>query len=142
MAQVKSGNTVQIHYTGSLQNGEVFDSSEGKEPLEFVVGGGRIIPGLEKAVEGMETGQTKEITIPAAEAYGPHDEKLVVDLRRDQLPGEFEFKSGEMLKLTQKDGNELIVRVTDVKDDAITVDANHPLAGEDLNFSFTLVSVA
>lgn len=142
MAQAKNGDTVKIHYSGKLDDGTQFDSSEGREPLEFAVGSGQVIPGFEQAVEGMAVGESKSVSIPAEEAYGPHREELVQDLPASALPEGLTPEVGMQLQGRSGDGQALQVVVTDVKDEAITVDGNHPLAGQALNFSIELVDIA
>ena len=138
MAQATTGDTVRVHYTGTLHDGTTFDSSEGREPLEFTVGGGQVIPGFEQAVEGMEPGDTKTVEIPADDAYGPKREEMMLQVSPDQFPEGVDPELGQQLQLSQPDGQNVVVRVTDVQDDAVTLDANHPLAGEDLTFEITL----
>jgi peptidylprolyl isomerase len=142
MAHAKNGDTVKIHYSGKLDDGTQFDSSEGREPLEFAVGSGQVIPGFEQAVEGMAVGESKSVSIPAEEAYGPHREELVHDLPTSALPEGLTPEVGMQLQGRSGDGQALQVVVTDVKDEAITVDGNHPLAGQALNFSIELVAIA
>ena len=138
MAQATTGDTVRVHYTGTLHDGTTFDSSEGREPLEFTVGGGQVIPGFDQAVEGMEPGDTKTVEIPADDAYGPKREEMMLQVSPDQFPEGVDPELGQQLQLSQPDGQNVVVRVTDVQDDAVTLDANHPLAGEDLTFEITL----
>jgi peptidylprolyl isomerase len=142
MAQAKNGDTVKIHYSGKLDDGTQFDSSEGRDPLEFAVGSGQVIPGFEQAVEGMAVGESKSVSIPPEEAYGPHREELVQDLPTSVLPEGLTPEVGMQLQGRSGDGQAMQVVVTDVKDEAITVDGNHPLAGQALNFSIELVDIA
>jgi len=142
MTQATSGTTVKIHYSGTLDDGTQFDSSEGREPLEFEVGSGQVIPGFEKAVEGMSVGESKTINIPAEEAYGPHQPELVQDVPSSALPEDLTPAVGMQLQGTSGDGRTMHLVVKEVKDDAITVDGNHPLAGQALNFDIKLVEVA
>lgn len=141
MTQVKSGDTVRIHYTGTLNNGTVFDSSQGRDPLEFTVGSGQIIPGLDKALPGMAVGDTKSVPVPAAEAYGARNDEAVMDVPKSEFPDDIPLKAGTMLEMRSPDGKAVPVQITEVKDDAVTLDANHRLAGEDLNFDIELVSI-
>lgn len=141
MSKAKEKDTVQVHYTGSLTSGEVFDSSREREPLEFTLGEGKMIEGFEKAVNGMEVNETKKVTIPSDQAYGDRREEMVQKVPREQLPEDLEPKVGQQLVSQLPDGKELIVRVTDVADADITVDANHPLAGQDLVFELELVDI-
>lgn len=140
MTQAKSGNTVRVHYTGSLADGTQFDSSRGRDPLEVTLGSGMVIPGFEKALLGMSTGEERRVVIPAADAYGPRRDELMLDVPRSQIPPTLEPAVGQKLQLTQ-DGREFVVTVKDIKDDIVTLDANHPLAGEDLTFELELVEV-
>ena len=137
-----SGDTVRVHYTGTLSDGTVFDSSEGREPLEFTLGAGQVVPGFDKAVDGMEVGQTHTVTIPAKEAYGEPDPGQVVEANRSQLPPGAEVEVGDQLQIGTASGGAMIVRVAEVNEETILLDANHPLAGEDLTFEITLDSVA
>ncbi|MGL5804230.1 MAG: FKBP-type peptidyl-prolyl cis-trans isomerase [Xenococcaceae cyanobacterium] len=141
MVQAKAGDTVKVHYTGKLTDGTVFDSSFGNEPLRFTIGEGQVIPGFEHAAVGMDLGQSKTVTIPAEEAYGPHVRELVMIFAKEQIPPELSVEIGQQLQLHQDNGNPIPVVVTEVSDAEITLDANHPLAGEDLTFDLELVSI-
>ena len=137
----KDGNTVKVHYTGTLEDGTIFDTSVGREPLEFTLGEGQLILGFEEAVKGMEVGQSKTVTIPPERAYGPHLDNLVLVIEREQLPENLDPEVGQQLQMQQTDGRTAVVIVTDVSEDTITVDANHPLAGKDLTFEIELVEI-
>ncbi len=141
MAEAKQGDTVRVHYTGKLDDGTVFDSSTNREPLEFTIGEGQIIPGFEAVVIGMEPGESRTATIPAAEAYGPHRHEMVMDVDRNQLPPDLEPAPGQQLQVHQEGAPPIMVTVTDVTPDKITLDANHPLAGKDLTFDISLVDI-
>lgn len=141
MAEAKKGDTVQVNYTGKLQDGTVFDSSQGRTPLEFTIGAGQIIPDFEQAIVGMRPGETKTIQTPAERAYGPHDENMVIEIEREMVPEELQIQPGMMLEMRQEDGMVIPVTVTDVTDRSVKVDANHPLAGKDLTFDIELVDV-
>ncbi|WP_048648928.1 FKBP-type peptidyl-prolyl cis-trans isomerase [Nitratireductor soli] len=141
MSQIKSGDVVRIHYTGKLADGTEFDSSAGREPLEFQVGSGQIIPGLDRQVEGMAVGDSDTLTIPADEAYGPRDEAQVQIVPRSALPPELELALGASLQATTPDGGEIALTVVDLTDQEVTVDANHPLAGRDLVFDVEIVEI-
>lgn len=141
MTQAKAGDTVRIHYTGTLDNGTRFDSSEGREPLEFNLGGGQVIPGFDAAVDGMAVGESKTVTIPAAEAYGERHEQLVQQVPREMLPDTIEPAVGMQLQSQSPEGQVMNLVVTEVSDASITVDANHPLAGQALTFSIELVEI-
>ena len=141
MSQVKSGDNVRLHYTGTLSNGEVFDSSEGRDPLAFTVGSGQIIPGLDQAIPGMEVGDRKVVEVPADEAYGqPHPDARQVVSRAD-IPDHIPLETGTQLQMQAPDGQALPVMVVELTDDEVTLDANHPLAGKDLTFAIELVSI-
>ncbi|MEX0994622.1 MAG: peptidylprolyl isomerase [Balneolaceae bacterium] len=139
MSKVKDGDTVKVHYTGKLQDGSVFDSSEGKEPLEFTLGEGQLIPGFEKAVQGLDQGDSTEVTIPQDEAYGEPREDLVISVPKDNLPDDVTPEVGMQLQVNQPDGQSIPVRITDIGEEELTLDANHPLAGEELTFQIELV---
>ncbi len=141
MPQVKNGDTIKIHYTGKLDDGTTFDSSIDTDPLEFTVGEHEVIPGMEDAVIGMEPGDEKTITIPSDEAYGPYHEEMVVTVDRKEFPEEMEIEVDQQLSVMLEDEQSIIVTVTDITDDAVTLDANHPLAGEDLTFDIQLVEI-
>ncbi len=135
-------NKVRVHYKGTLSNGEVFDSSEGREPLEFTIGTGQVIPGFEKGVEGMKVNESKTIQIPASEAYGEVRQELIQEVPNHMLPDEIKPEVGLKLVSNTKDGQKIPLVVTELKDDSFMVDANHPLAGEDLTFEVTLVEIS
>ena len=140
MASAKSGDTVRVHYTGKLEDGSVFDSSDGRDPLEFTVGSGQVIPGFDQAVAGMSPGDERQVKIPAAEAYGDRKDDLVIVVERAQLPPDIDPAVGQQLQLSQE-GRAFVVTVADVNEQNITLDANHPLAGEDLTFELQLVEI-
>lgn len=140
MAVAKAGDMVKVHYTGRFDDGTVFDSSEGGDPLEFKVADGQMIPGFDAAVEGMNTGETRTVTIPAADAYGERSEDMVIEVERTQLPPDMNPEVGEQLMMQQPGGSPFQVLVVGTTEQTITFDANHPLAGQDLTFDITLVS--
>lgn len=142
MSKVKDGDTVKVHYTGTLTDGTVFDTSEEREPLEFTLGQGQLIPGFEKAVVGMNVGDSTEVEIPSDDAYGEAREDLVISVPKDQLPDDVEPQVGMQLQVNQQDGQPIPVRITEVGKENLTLDANHPLAGQDLKFEIELVEVA
>jgi peptidylprolyl isomerase len=142
MKQAKSGDSVKIHYTGKLNDGTVFADSKKGEPLEFTLGAGQIIPGVDEAVQGMEPGQSKTVTIPPEKAYGPRQEGLTKDIPKDDLPEGMQPQVGQSLKVDRPNGEPMIVSITAVSDSNITVDANHPLAGKDLDFKLELLEVS
>lgn len=139
MTKVKEGDVVRLHYTGTLSDGTTFDSSDGRDPLEFTVGSGQIIPGLDKAIPGMGVGDTKTVEIPAAEAYGAHDPNGLQTVPRDQFPPEIPMEAGTPLQVQTQDGRTLPVTIHEVGETEVVLDANHPLAGKDLTFAIELV---
>ena len=141
MTQAKSGDTVRIHYTGTLDDGTQFDSSDGRDPLEFALGGGQVIPGFDSAVDGMAVGESKSVTIPPDEAYGQRHEQLAQQVPRTTLPEDMEPAVGMQLQTQSPDGQVMNLVVKEVADDTITVDANHPLAGQALTFAIELVEI-
>ncbi|MFW5488637.1 MAG: FKBP-type peptidyl-prolyl cis-trans isomerase [Desulfovibrio sp.] len=142
MAKAKKGDTVKVHYTGTLGDGSQFDSSQGRDPLEFVVGQGMVIPGFENAVDGLEVGESVSVAIPCADAYGEYNDELTGTIERDRLPDDLNPEVGMMLQLSAEDGQTLQVMVTEMDEETISVDGNHPLAGKDLNFDIELVEIA
>jgi FKBP-type peptidyl-prolyl cis-trans isomerase 2 len=141
MTDATPGKTVRIHYTGTLSDGSTFDSSSGREPLEFTVGSGQIISGLDRAIEGMAVGERKTVEVPAAEAYGPRNPEGVQSVPRDQVPDHIPLDPGTQLQVQTGDGRTLPVTVTEVSEEVVVLDANHPLAGKDLTFEVELVEV-
>lgn len=141
MAEARSGDTVSIHYTGRLEDGTVFDTSENRDPLEFKLGEGNVIPGFEKAVQGMEEGESKTATVPSDEAYGKRREDLVLSVAKEQLPPDLDPEVGQRLQMEAGDGQTFQVVISEVEDESVEVDANHPLAGEDLTFDIELVEI-
>lgn len=137
----REGDTVKVHYTGTLKDGTVFDSSRGKDPLEFTIGAGRLIPGFEQTVIGMNLGESRTTTIPAENAYGMHREEMVLVVDRDRFPPDIEPDVGQQLELRRPDGCVVTVTVTETSESTVTLDANHPLAGSDLTFDIELVEV-
>ena len=141
MPTVQKGDTVHVHYTGTLADGSTFDSSAGREPLAFTAGVGQVVPGFDKAVLGMEAGETQTVTIPAAEAYGEPDPEQVLVVGRDQIPPGQPLQVGDPLQIGLEGGGAIQVTVSELDDDTVTLDANHALAGEDLTFEITVVSI-
>ena len=137
---IDPGKTVKVHYKGTLSDGTIFDSSEGRDPIEFEAGAGNVIPGFDAAIVDMEVGETKTVNIPCAEAYGEKRDEMVGQIKRDTLPDEIEPEVGMVLSMQSPEGD-MPVRVIEMDDDTLTLDANHPLAGEDLTFELTLVEV-
>jgi FKBP-type peptidyl-prolyl cis-trans isomerase 2 len=141
MTQARDGDTVRVHYTGRLEDGTVFDSSKGREPLEFTIGSGVLIPGFERTVLGMAPGETRAATLPPHDAYGERDEENVVVLERTELPEGMAPGVGDMLEVHGDDGSKLPVIVTETTASSVTLDANHPLAGKTLRFEIELVGI-
>ena len=142
MSQAQNGDKVKVHYTGKLENGEIFDSSKDREPIAFVVGEGSLIPGFEKAVVGMEEGDSKNISIAPEEAYGERHEELVAEVNKSAFPEHITPAVGMQLQVTSQNGNPINVIVTDVGQENVTLDSNHPLAGQTLFFDIQLVEIA
>jgi FKBP-type peptidyl-prolyl cis-trans isomerase 2 len=141
MAQVKHGDTVKVHYTGKLEDGKVFDSSIDGDPLQFSIGKGQVIQGLEEAVVGMNPGESKTASIPADKAYGPHRKEKVMEVDRDRFPEGLKPEPGQKLEVRHADGRKTAVTVTGVSESKVTLDANHPLAGKDLTFDIQLQEI-
>jgi peptidylprolyl isomerase len=140
MDQAKAGDSVRLHYTGTLGNGKQFDSSRGRTPLAFTLGSGQVIPGFDVAVTGMRVGEKKTVTIPAAEAYGQRQEELVVEMPLGRFPGHIRPEVGQELEMARQ-GDRIHVVVRAINGDTVVLDANHPLAGEDLTFELELVAI-
>ncbi len=141
MSKVKANDTVRVHYTGKLDNGEVFDDSRGREPFELTIGQGMVIPGFENALIDMEVNEKKTVNIPKDEAYGDHRPELVQDVPKSQIPADINPAVGMQLMSQTPDGQQIPIMVTEVKDETITVDANSPLAGKDLTFDLEVVEI-
>lgn len=141
MGQAKLGDTVKVHYTGKLDDGTVFDTSVEREPLQFSIGEGLVIPGFEQAVVGMTPGESKRTNIPADEAYGPYRPELVMVVDKERIPTDVSIEVGQMLQISQSNGQAIPVVVTEVSDSQITLDANHPLAGQKLIFDIQLIQI-
>ncbi|MBD8487514.1 peptidylprolyl isomerase [Echinicola sp. CAU 1574] len=141
MSVATKGSTVKVHYTGKLKDGTVFDSSENREPLQFTVGDGNMIKGFDAAVNGMEVGQDKSVTIPSDEAYGAKRDDMMIDVPVEQVPADIKPEVGMDLSIQNQQGQPVPVKVVHVDQEKITLDANHPLAGEDLIFDIQLVEI-
>ncbi|SLN50945.1 FKBP-type peptidyl-prolyl cis-trans isomerase SlyD [Roseovarius albus] len=141
MTQVQAGDTVRIHYTGTLADGSVFDSSDGGEPLEFVVGSGQIIPGLDVALPGMGVGDKKTVEVPSDQAYGPVEPAARQAVPRQEIPADIPLDLGMQLQVQTPDGQTMAVTVVEMSDDEVILDANHFLAGKDLTFAIELISI-
>ncbi len=141
MTQVKTGDTVSIHYTGTLLDGSTFDSSDGREPLQFEVGSGQVIPGLDRALPGMAVGDKKTVNVPCDQAYGPIQPQRRQSVPRGNIPAEIPLEIGLQLQAQASEGQAVPVTVVEIGDDEVTLDGNHPLAGQDLVFAIELVSI-
>jgi FKBP-type peptidyl-prolyl cis-trans isomerase 2 len=141
MTQVKNGDTVSIHYTGTLNDGTTFDSSEGRDPLAFQVGSGQIIPGLDSAMPGMAVGDKKTVNVPCDQAYGPVNPDMRQQVQRTEIPAEIPTEVGTRLQMQDQNGQVIPVVVVDANETTVTLDANHPLAGQDLTFAIELVEI-
>jgi len=141
MQQVKTGDKVKVHYHGRLVNGETFDSSEGRQPLEFEVGSGMVIKGFDDGVTGMKVGEKKTINIPAENAYGEKNADMIIDYPKAQFPENIELEVGTPLVMSSASGQQFQVKIAEVKEDVVILDANHPLAGEELIFDLELVEI-
>jgi peptidylprolyl isomerase len=141
MQQVKSGDKVKVHYHGKLTSGETFDSSEGRQPLEFEVGSGMVIKGFDDGVTGMKVGEKKTLNIPSHEAYGEKNPDYIIEYPKTQFPADMQLELGMPLVMSNAGGQQFQVKVTEIKDEVIVLDANHPLAGEELIFDIELVEI-
>ena len=141
MQKVEEGNSVKVHYTGKLKTGEVFDSSEDRDPIEFEIGKQQMIPGFENAVVGMEAGGTKTVEIDSGDAYGDINDELFIEVPKSELPDDISPKVGMQLQVQQQSGKQVPVQISEVKESSITLDANHPLAGKDLVFDIEVVEI-
>lgn len=139
--KAENGSTVKVHYTGTLEDGTVFDSSEGREPLQFTVGSGEVIPGFDAAVMGLESGESRTTTIPANQAYGPHMPGQIIEVPRDGIPPDFKPAIGDVVQLKDPQGQPLQATVEEINEDIIKFDANHPLAGKDLTFEIKVMAI-
>ncbi|MCC7400783.1 MAG: peptidylprolyl isomerase [Chitinophagaceae bacterium] len=141
MRKVKSGDKVKVHYHGKLTSGETFDSSTNRSPLEFEVGSGMVIKGFDEGVTGMIVGEKKTINISYQEAYGPRNSQMVIEVPKENFPKDMELKPGMPLMMSDGSGHDIEVIVIQVKEDSVVLDANHPLAGQDLVFDIELVEI-
>jgi peptidylprolyl isomerase len=141
MAKAQAGSTVLVHYTGTFDDGTVFDSSAERDPLEVTIGTGMVIPGFDRALVDMEPGQKKTVNIPVDDAYGPRIDDLVAEIGRDRIPSDIPLEIGQQLQLSLADGGEAIVLIVDLTDTTVTLDANHPMAGLDLNFELEMIEI-
>jgi len=142
MSQVKEGSAVKVHYTGKLSDGSVFDTSKDGEPLDFKVGDGMVIKGFETAILGMTAGESKTVTLVVEDAYGPIREDLLAEVEREKLPQTESLEVGKTLEVQQPDGQSFMVKVTGLTETMVSLDANHPLAGQDLTFDIELLELS
>jgi FKBP-type peptidyl-prolyl cis-trans isomerase 2 len=141
MKQAKKGDKVKVHYTGKLDDGKVFDTSKDKKPFEFNAGKGEVIEGFDDAVVGMKVGEKRNVKVPPEKAYGPHRKEGLLQIPRGQFPAKIKPQVGQRLDMKQQTGDTITVIVSDVSSDSVTLDANHPLAGKNLNFEIELLEV-
>ena len=142
MEQAKYGDKVKVHYTGKLTNGRVFDSSIDRNPMVFTIGQEQIIPDFEQAFIGMSQGESKRITIDSDEAFGPYREDLLMKINSENISPELEPKVGQRIEASRRNGQKVVVTIIEVNESGVTVNANHPLAGEDLTFDLELIEIA
>lgn len=142
MSKAKAGNTVKVHYTGTLEDGTVFDTSREREPFEFKLGEGTVIPGFDEAVTGLEVGETTTISIEPEDAYGEVRDDLMLPVAKEHVPENMEPEVGMQVQLQTQSGQQVIARIVNVEDDKILLDANHPLAGKTLNFDIELLEIS
>jgi peptidylprolyl isomerase len=141
MQQVQNGDKIRVHYHGKLRSGETFDSSNGREPLEFTVGSGQVIKGFDEGVKGMQVGDKKTVEIPVGEAYGEKQQEMMIEFPKEQFPADMNPEVGMQLMMSDGSGQQFPVTVAEVKENSVVLDANHPLAGQDLIFDLELVSI-
>ena len=141
MQQVKNGDKIKVHYHGKLTSGETFDSSEGRQPLEFEAGSGMVIKGFDDGVTGMKEGEKKTINIPAEEAYGEKNPDMLMDFPKERFPADMQIELGMQLMMSDPSGQQFQVKISEIKEDIIVLDGNHPLAGEELIFDLELVEI-
>jgi peptidylprolyl isomerase len=141
MQQAQNGDKVKVHYHGKLRSGETFDSSQGREPLEFTLGSGQVIKGFDEGVKGMQVGDKKTVEIPVADAYGEKNEEMLIEFPKNQFPPELNPEVGMQLMMNNGQGQQFPVNIVEVKEESVVLDANHPLAGQDLIFDLELVEI-
>jgi FKBP-type peptidyl-prolyl cis-trans isomerase 2 len=141
MQQVQNGDKIKVHYHGKLRSGETFDSSDGREPLEFTVGSGQVIKGFDEGVKGMKVGDKKTVEIQVTDAYGEKQQEMMIEFPKDQFPADMNPEVGMQLMMSNGSGQQFPVTVAEVKEESVVLDANHPLAGQDLVFDLELISI-
>ena len=141
MSKAKHGDTVKVHYSGKLEDGTVFDTTDNQDPLQITLGSGQIIPDLEQAIVEMSPGESKNIEIPAEKGFGPYLKELVFEVDRTQVPPDLKLELGQQLQMNPSEGQPIVVTVVDLTDQKVTLDANHPLAGKNLTFEIKLIEI-
>lgn len=141
MQQAQNGDKVKVHYHGKLRSGETFDSSNGREPLEFELGSGQVIKGFDEGIQGMQVGDKKTIEIPVADAYGEKQQEMIIEFPKDQFPPDMNPEAGMQLMMSNGSGQQFPVSIVEVKEETVVLDANHPLAGQELIFDLELVEI-
>ncbi|RYY39922.1 MAG: peptidylprolyl isomerase [Chitinophagaceae bacterium] len=141
MQQVQNGDKVRVHYHGKLRSGETFDSSEGREPLEFTVGSGQVIRGFDEGVKGMQAGEKRTVEIPVADAYGEKSQEMLIEFPKNQFPADMNPEQGMQLMMNNGQGQQFPVTIAEVREESVLLDANHPLAGQELIFDLELVEI-
>ena len=142
LKEAKSGDTVKVHFVGKLEDGTVFDTSSGKDPLQFTIGEGSLIQGFEESIVGMKVGESKNTSVPMENAFGPRVDELVVEINRDKFPEDAELTVGEQIQIPQSGGEDINVTIANISEASVTLDANHPLAGKTLLFDIELLEIA
>jgi FKBP-type peptidyl-prolyl cis-trans isomerase 2 len=141
MQQAQQGDKVRVHYHGTLRTGEIFDSSEGREPLEFTVGSGQVIKGFDEGVKGMNVGEKRTLEVSVGDAYGEKSEELIIEFPKEQFPSDMNPEIGQQLMMSNGSGQSFPVIIKEIKEDSVLLDANHPLAGQDLIFNIELLEI-
>jgi len=141
MQQAQNGDKVKVHYHGKLRSGEIFDSSQGRDPLEFELGSGQVIKGFDEGIQGMQVGDKKTIEIAVVDAYGEKQQEMIIEFPKDQFPPDMNPESGMQLMMSNGSGQQFPVTIVEVKEESVVLDANHPLAGQELIFDLELVEI-
>ncbi len=138
---IEAGNQISVHYTGTFEDGEIFDSSQGRDPLSFEVGAGQMIQGFDEAVVGMKNGESKRITLAPEEAYGPRNEELLIDIPNSNFPEDMKLEVGMMLQMSNQEGQPVPATVAEINEESVKMDVNHPMAGKTLNFEIEIIDI-